>query len=793
MSSSIEPITTDPEQLRERMRKLAQEKSNLQLVIQLIERLNPLPGVENLLQKLTQVIIETIGGTNTQVYYRSDNRLFYADALGERSELSAPLHNSVHEVLEHGEMVEERLPASAALMRDSLIPNAWHWTFPLKVGNTLIGAVRLENLHVNANPLRGYLPFFFGHVALILSNELHSHSQLAQANEKLRRANDRLRQTQHVVDQAPLAIYWVEATSTRFIYINDAACASVDYPHETLLNLRIADIDPHWTEDDWLRLLNNLRRQGSLRFETEHLRRDGQQFPVEITLFLTVFNGQEVVTSFVADISQRKADEARLLRALEEANSANRMKSVFLANMSHELRTPLNAILGFAQLMERDPRFLPDQRDNLRTINQSGQHLLALINDVLENSRIEAGRLKLSRQPFDLHELLNDLLDIVQLRARDKGLDIQLEIGPETPAFLSTDLSKLRQILLNLLTNAVKYTPQGQILISVSATDWTAAHADLPARCTLACAITDTGVGITEADQESIFQAFFQTESSQRLGEGTGLGLTLCREYTSLLGGQLSVHSNLGEGSCFTLRIPVDIAKPIEVPVQPAGRAFTLAPGHAPVRAMVVENHPESRRLLCALMAQAGFEIRSAEQGQDAIEQCQSQMPDLILMDIRMPVLDGFAATRQIRTLPHGGQIPIVALTASVFVEDRKSILDAGCNDILTKPVDAGQLFALLSQYFNLTVSDDMASSTTVPAPEAPDPDLMPPELRERLREAALALDYEGTHSLLAVLHASHPAHAQHLSNLAEAFRFEDLQAYLEPTPEHTGQGQTAE
>ncbi|MRR51587.1 MAG: hybrid sensor histidine kinase/response regulator, partial [Rhodocyclaceae bacterium] len=329
--------------------------------------------------------------------------------------------------------------------------------------------------------------------------------------------------------------------------------------------------------------------------------------------------------------------EQDLQNALDAAEAANRAKSVFLANMSHELRTPLNAILGFAELMEHDDKVPETQRRNLNTINRSGRHLLSLINDILDISKIEAGRLTTQIQVGDLHELIDTIVESMSLRARHGGLELTVRLAEDVPHFISTDSGKLRQILINLLSNAIKFTPHGGIDLEVRTSDVDSAKA----RLTLTFVVRDTGVGIAGDELERIFQPFYQTEHGVRSGEGTGLGLTIARQFAQLLGGELTAASIVGKGSTFTLRLPVQLAN-MMTPLPPHRRVLGLAEDQAVPRILIVEDKLDNQRLLAQLMEQAGLKTSVANNGKEAVETFQSWRPDFIWMDMRMPVMDGY-------------------------------------------------------------------------------------------------------------------------------------------------------
>ena len=452
-------------------------------------------------------------------------------------------------------------------------------------------------------------------------------------------------------------------------------------------------------------------------------------------------------------------------RAKEQAEAANRAKSTFLANMSHELRTPLNAILGFAQLLERDSEMSEDSRKKIQIINRSGQHLLALINDVLDISRIEAGRVVIQHQPFDLRELLTSIEEMIQVRAESKGLDFQSEHAPDLPRHVEGDEQRLKQILINLLGNAVKYTLHGSVRLSVRRQGGK-----------LCFAVADTGPGMSAEELAHIFQAFYQTSVGIAKGEGTGLGLAISQEYTRLMGGQLEVSSEPEQGSTFTLRLALpEVAAP-QAPLR-TGRVIGLEAGQEGLRILVVDDNADNRELVRQLLSPIGFEVRCVENGQQALETFQSWQPCFIWMDMRMPVLDGYQATRRIRDLANGHQVKIVALTASAFEEERHDILAAGCDDMLRKPLDEEQLLSKMAEL--LGVRYRRAAITPADATPAAALDLsgVPPSLRQQLRVAADRLDLALVGQLLAQLQTTQPALAAALAALLQAFRFDRIAA----------------
>jgi signal transduction histidine kinase/CheY-like chemotaxis protein len=475
-----------------------------------------------------------------------------------------------------------------------------------------------------------------------------------------------------------------------------------------------------------------------------------------------------LLTFILRRIDQSEHD---LRDAKDAAERANRAKSTFLANMSHELRTPLNAILGFAELMERDASVPETQRRNLNTINRSGRHLLSLINDILEISKIEAGRLVAQLQVCDLHETIETVVESMALRARNDGLKLKLNKSADLPKLVTTDVGKLRQLLINLLSNAIKYTPHGRVELDASATT-------VGGRLMLVFVVSDTGVGVASDELERIFQPFYQAEHGIQVGEGTGLGLSIARQYAQLLGGDLSATSVVGKGSIFTLRLPVTLADElVAAPVR--RRVLGLAEGQASRKILIAEDKPDNQRLLSQLMTAAGFEVAIAANGQEAVELFAQWRPDFIWMDMRMPVMDGYEATRRIRALPEGASIPIVALTASAFEEDRSAILAAGCNDMVKKPLEADHLFEILGHRLSLdfVFADEVAAQPASAGQQVIDLTALPQELRQRLQDAARSLDIEAVRAIADKIALEHPALAQSIRAEVDQYRFEALLA----------------
>jgi len=406
-------------------------------------------------------------------------------------------------------------------------------------------------------------------------------------------------------------------------------------------------------------------------------------------------------------LAQTRQQAKELKLAKEAADAANRSKSEFLANMSHELRTPLNAVLGFSQLMVLDRTLNPIQQEHLSIINRSGEHLLRLINDVLEMSKIEAGRVLLDENSFNLYQLLSGIEDMLRLRAKTKGIALTFEWAVAVPEYVTADERKLRQVLINLVGNAVKFTEQGSITVRVtrlipSLTD--AADADATPRINLRFEVEDTGLGIELSEQSSLFKAFTQTETGLSALEGTGLGLAISQKFVQLMGGKISVVSHLGQGTRFWFDLAVGSGKKLalSLPSTLTQAVRAIAPNQATYRILVVEDNPTNRLLLMRMLSLYGFELREAVNGQEAIAIWQDWQPHLIFMDMRMPIMTGIEATRQIKSTPQGKNTVIIALTASAFDQQQQAFFTVGCDDLIRKPFQHQELVEKLTQHLGI-------------------------------------------------------------------------------------------
>ncbi|MGZ4960097.1 MAG: MASE3 domain-containing protein [Methylomonas sp.] len=571
---------------------------------------------------------------------------------------------------------------------------------------------------------------------------------------------------------------------------NKSAEKLYGYRAEEIIGKSVTVLAPPSRHDEIKALLRKIQNgETVVSHESERIRKDGVLIQVSITLSpIKDASGNIIgVSTIVRDITQYKRNEEELRRYkdhLEEevqqrtadlvlarnaAEAANQAKSVFLANMSHELRTPLNAILGFSNIMRKDPQLPDGQRENLDIIHRSGEHLLTLINDVLEMAKIEAGRVQLEEAPFDLGGMVRDVTDMLQIRAGEKGLRLLIDQSSQFPRYIIGDEARLRQILINLVGNAVKFTSEGGITLRLGTKSNKISH--------LLIEVEDSGPGILPEDQQRIFEPFVQL-GDQRSNKGTGLGLSITRQFVRLMGGDICLKSVLGQGSVFTVELPLKEATQAERSMQQTvvekGEVVGLMPGQPDYRILIVEDQLENQLLLSKLMANIGLQYRVAENGEKGVQLFQSWQPHLIWMDRRMPVMDGVEATRIIRRLPGGEAVKIVAVTASAFMEQRAELLKVGMDDFVRKPYRFNEIYDCLSKQLGVRfLYEGMAEQAEdVMALSAEMLLVLPKELRGELKQALESLESERIGFALQKVASFDPKLQKTLAYLVENFDY---------------------
>lgn len=474
------------------------------------------------------------------------------------------------------------------------------------------------------------------------------------------------------------------------------------------------------------------------------------------------------------ELSERRKVENQLQQAKDAAEAANQAKSVFLANMSHELRTPLNAILGFAQLLSHAPNLNVAQQDDLTVIMHSGQHLLDLINDVLDMSKIESGRMSVRNRNFDLIHLLDNLEEMFRLRAVEKGLALIFEIDPDLPRYIRADEGKLRQVLINLLGNAVKFTGSGRVTLR--------AIAELDR---LHIEIEDTGPGLAAHELAVVFDPFVQIDSGQKVPEGTGLGLPISRQFVRLMGSDITASSEVGHGSVFKFDVKIEVVDAAAVPLPHSSRrVIALAPDQPAYRLLIVDDRDSSRQLLVKLLAPLGFDVREATNGQEAIELWEEWRPHLIWMDMRMPIMDGHTATQRIKATTRGQATVIIALTASAFQEERDVILSEGCDDFVRKPFSEDDIFDRLTKHLGVRFA--YGDDAVQPAVDQRPIDALRPAVAlssdwlDQLRQATIQADLDRIESLIEHIRPQDATLADQLADWARNFNYDQLARFAE-------------
>ena len=473
-----------------------------------------------------------------------------------------------------------------------------------------------------------------------------------------------------------------------------------------------------------------------------------------------------------------QVSQEALEQAAQEAEIANLAKSQFLAKMSHELRTPLNAILGFTQVMNKNSTLSVQQREHLAIINRSGEHLLTLINDVLDMSKIESGTITLNQDSFDLLKMLKSLEEMFQLKANSKGVELEFILPNNLPQYVCTDQSKLRQILVNLLDNAIKFTQAGQVILEI---DKVLSEDD--SNPILSLSVADTGSGIAPEELDKLFDPFSQTETGRKSMEGTGLGLPISQQFVRMLGGEINVVSVVGEGSNFSFAIPIQEVPKTEVETVENKQILGLVPGQPQHRILVVEDVTENRQLILEILKPLGFQLREAKNGQEGLELWQSWQPQLILMDMEMPVMNGYQATQGIKSTPGGENTIIIALTASAFEEQRAEILAAGCDDFLRKPFQESFLLEKIGNYLGvryLYAEENQTSHNPIQTLTPQALQAMPEEWRSQLRMAAMSMDEEQIWQLIAKIPQSETNLVETLTDLINNFRLDIIVEYTE-------------
>ncbi|MBD1849671.1 response regulator [Cyanobacteria bacterium FACHB-502] len=558
---------------------------------------------------------------------------------------------------------------------------------------------------------------------------------------------------------------------------------------------------PETVARDRMRCIHQALDTGELQTHEYELHNNGKTHCEEARI---VASSSDEVVVFVRDVTAAKQREAvrqqfetELKQAKEAAEAANQAKSTFLSHISHELRSPLSTLLGYAQLLTRSPNLTAIEREYLEVLNRSGDHLTQIINDVLSLARIEAGRVTLKQSPVHLPDLLGNVQSIFHMRAKAKGLQLRLDPAADIPTWIEADEGKLRQVLINLLDNAIKFTLYGSVTL----------RATFKSPAVLQFTVMDTGVGMAPEDLNSIFEAFMQTESSERSRQGSGLGLTISARLVQLMGGEINAESQPGKGTALQFTLPYQPAQRHEqspATLQSDGKQISqqnnryaylkvrLAPGQPPYRILAVDDIEANANLAQQWLTLAGFEVQIAHSGVKAIEQWQTFSPHLIWLDLRMPKVDGLETTARIRALEQQQQrqtTKIIAVSATVFEEERQRAFAAGCDDFVIKPYSEEVLLNTLQQHLGVkyyyeqstaevsanSVNSANARSGAMPVLNSADFQGMPQEWIAQVNWAARVARDESVRQLLDQIPAEQQALREAIAHLVDHLQFEQL------------------
>jgi PAS domain S-box-containing protein len=556
-----------------------------------------------------------------------------------------------------------------------------------------------------------------------------------QAEAALRQAEEKYRK---LVELAGDAIVAMDARTGIILEANQMAEKILGRAREQIIGRHHTEILPEERLVQYTKIFQQQIETGHVfQAELELRQLDGAAVPVEVRATAVDVQGKKILQGIFRDISDRKQIELSLKQAKDAAEVASRAKSEFLANMSHELRTPLNGILGYAQILKREPSIGAKQQEQLSIIQQCGEHLLTLLNDILDLSKIEVRKMELYLGDFQFPQFLNSLVEIVRIHAEQKNIAFQYQSLSPLPDTVRGDEKRLRQVLINLLGNAVKFTDTGSVTFKVGYVmgeeeTLTREHKD-----TLNCSTTlstsschsrskmrfiveDTGIGMASEQLKEIFLPFHQIGDPRRRSEGTGLGLAISKKLVQLMGGELHVESELGRGSVFWLDLDLPtVSQPgIEAVRADEGNIIGLKQEH--YRVLVVDDQLENRSFLVDLLSPLGFEVVEATDGQDCLHQALNVRPDAILLDMVMPKMDGFEAVKQLRQLPAVKDVVVIATSASVFPGDQQKCLTAGCDGFIAKPVQAEQLLEQLGRHLGIEWNYEVIDEVSAIAPPNP-------------------------------------------------------------------------
>lgn len=620
--------------------------------------------------------------------------------------------------------------------------------------------------HLIISALRNSQGQVIGIIALVEDISDRKRAELA-----LRDSENRFR---NLIEQTTDWVWQIDAEGS-FIYVSPQVESILGYPPSHILGKNMLDFIAPPERDHIYHVLSSFTQDitSFTRLEKTLIRRDGVAVILESSAspVIDMEGKMQGYRGISRDITERKQAETRLKQAKQEAEAANLAKSQFLANMSHELRTPLNAILGFAQIMHYDSHLTNEHQGFIQTILQSGEHLLELINEVLDLSKIEAGHATLDLSTVYLPEFLQSLTTMLHHQASSKGLQLEFHLDRSIPPYVTTDQHKLRQVLINLLGNAIKFTDDGQVTLRVVAAMPVDVNQDYLRQVMVTFEVKDTGIGISPEDQLSVFEAFEQVKHDHKFTEGTGLGLTISNRLVELMGGKILLHSSLGEGSTFYFSIPMELATTSAEPnyLPSLNQVVGISSSEQRYRVLVADDRYENSQFIQQILCAVGFDAMVVENGEEAIATWRTWHPHLILMDLNMPSIDGYAATRLIRAEEQSSMADpsssdrlkhtvIIAMSASTFERDRTYAIGVGCDDFLSKPVHLKALFEKIQDHLPVQYLYSPSSrQEAYPDISAEMLDIMPISWIQALYDSTVICDSSRINHLLQDIPISYP------------------------------------
>lgn len=572
-----------------------------------------------------------------------------------------------------------KLIESAEVELTETFPKVWLGV-PLRVNKKVIGAIVVQSY----NDKNAYqqsdielLEFVASHISLSIQRK-KIEQEMAVSKQILRK----------VLDNIPIRVYWKNRES-QFLGCNASFINEISLDSENEL-LGKTDFDIHEREDAEKKREDEVKimLSGKPKLKYQELNTHNGQERWVLTSKLPFFDENNKVIGIIGtsdDITERIEIERKLKKATEEAIAANLSKSTFLSNMSHEIRTPMNAILGYSQLLQDDDNLTKAQQESLKTINKSGEHLLELINDILDMSKIEAGRVTLNPSDFNLIELLKEVEELFKIKANQKNIDLSFTIAKNVPAVIYADESKIKQVIINLIGNSLKFTSEGFVKVSVEKLK----------NHKLQIKIKDSGKGILKEEQEAIFRPFEQAQNGRQAEGGTGLGLAISRKFSNLMEGNITIESEYGEGAEFTFSFKyLEGNESILKSGKEESQVASLSPEMKGLKVAIVDDRFENRDILHKKLDPLGFDTRMAENGKEAVELYKEWKPDIILMDVVMPVMNGVEATRQILKIAGNHEVKIFVVSASALESEQKEIMEIGATVFIKKPVMFNLLLA---------------------------------------------------------------------------------------------------